>query len=161
LALNCTISPAIHEDARHIAALSERLIETGLPKSWTARRISGCIRHRDSVVLTARADKKLIGFAIMRFADDAAHLNLLAVEPAFQRSGIGQRLVAWLEESAIVAGTFMVSLEVRADNTAALGFYNALGYQETGTVSGYYSGLADATLLARDLRVCKTGLELE
>ncbi len=97
----------------------------------------------------------------MRFLDDSAHLNLLGVEPAFQRRGIGRSLISWLETSAVVAGTFFVSLEVRSDNVGALSFYCDLGYLETGVIPNYYNGLIDAALLARDLRAQKIDLPLE
>jgi len=148
-----TISVATIADAKSIASMSARLVETGLPRSWTAQRVEKHIRRTGSVVLTSRVSGGLAGFAIMHFGDEAAHLNLLAVEPAYQRRGIGRYLVNWLEESAITAGTFMVSLEVRADNIGALNFYRELGYQETGLIPDYYSGMCDAALLARDLSV--------
>ena len=44
----------------------------------------------------------------------SAHLNLLAVDPAHRRRGIARRLLTWLEESALTAGTFTVGLELRA-----------------------------------------------
>ena len=47
----------------------------------------------------------------------------------------------------------MISLEVRADNSDALGFYADLGYQETGLLPRYYDDRFDAALLARDLSV--------
>jgi ribosomal-protein-alanine N-acetyltransferase len=148
-----TITVATLADAKPIASMSARLVETGLPRSWTARRVEKHILRTGSVVLTSRVDDRLVGFAIMHFGDEAAHLNLLAVEPAYQRRGIGRCLVNWLEQSAITAGTFMVSLEVRADNVGALQFYRELGYQETGLIPDYYSGMCDAALLARDLSV--------
>jgi ribosomal-protein-alanine N-acetyltransferase len=152
-AMSIAIQPAISADAGLIAAMSARLIEYGLPQSWTERRVTTHIGSRNSVVLTARDDGRLVGFAIMHFRDSSAHLNLLAVEPELQRKGIGRRLVEWLEESAIVAGAFDISLETRADNADALNFYLMLGYHETGLAPNYYSGLVDATLMARDLRV--------
>jgi ribosomal-protein-alanine N-acetyltransferase len=152
--MNISIQPATGADASCIASMSARLIEYGLPQSWRAHRVEKHIRSRNSVVLTACSPERLAGFAIMRFGDDSAHLNLLAVEPDFQRSGIGRDLVAWLEDSAVVAGAFHVSLEARADNAAALRFYAALGYHETGVIPNYYNGIVDAAQLARDLRVC-------
>jgi ribosomal-protein-alanine N-acetyltransferase len=87
----------------------------------------------------------------MEFGDDAAHLNLLAVEPGCRRRGIGRALVGWLEETARVAGTFVIRLEVRAGNRGALGFYRSLGYRETGWVAGYYQESEDAVRLERNL----------
>jgi ribosomal-protein-alanine N-acetyltransferase len=152
-ALNCSIAPARAADATAISSMSARLIEAGLPQSWTVWRVSKFIRNKSSIVLTARTESVLVGFAIMHFKDHEAHLNLLAVEPRYRRTGIGRSLLSWLEESAVVAGIFLISLEVRADNSDALGFYADLGYQETGLLPRYYDDRFDAALLARDLSV--------
>ena len=53
----------------------------------------------------------------------------------------------------MVAGTFLIELELRATNTGARAFYEALGYRETGRVPGYYQRVEDAIRMARDLRV--------
>jgi ribosomal-protein-alanine N-acetyltransferase len=92
----------------------------------------------------------------MQYGDDAAHLNLLAVEPAHQRQGIGRQLVEWLEETARVAGTFEVRLEIRETNRAGRAFYRALGYREQGFIRGYYQGVEDALRFARDLSARRT-----
>lgn len=140
-------------DATTIAHMSKRLIEVGLPWSWTPERVAKHIRHSDSVVLTARAREELAGFAIMRFSDTTAHLDLLAVDPRCQRLGIGRRLVQWLEETAITAGTFVITLEVRAENVAARWFYRRLGYREVRCIAGYYCRVENAVQMVRDLRV--------
>src|SRR5581483_4201488 len=109
-------------DAARLAAMSQRLIEAGLRPSWTASRIGWHIRNHDSVVLTAKAGAVsfvapvIIGFAIMRYSDDVAHLNLLAVDPVHRRRGVARQLIRWLEETAETAGTFIIGLELRASN---------------------------------------------
>jgi ribosomal-protein-alanine N-acetyltransferase len=143
-------------DAVPIALMSRRLVESGLPSwSWTPRRVARQIRNRDSVVVTAHCGTDLAGFAIMGFGEETAHLNLLAVEPSYRRSGVGRRMVRWLEETASVAGTFDVSLELRASNVPAMRFYRALGYRETNRILGYYDRLEDAIRMARDLRIVR------
>jgi ribosomal protein S18 acetylase RimI-like enzyme len=97
-------------------------------------------------------DQQLVGFAIMQFFDEHAHLNLLAVEPAYRRFGIGRQLIEWLEETARVGGIFLVNLEVRAGNTGAQAFYRTLGYREAKYISGYYSGCEAAVRMTHDLR---------
>ena len=138
-------------DAPVIAAMSSRLIEAGLTPSWPTERVIRHIRGEESIVLTARRPTGVMGFAIMQFGDSTAHLNLLAVEAGSQRRGIGSALLAWLEESAVVAGTFVIQLELRAANTGARAFYEARGYRETGRVTGYYQRLEDAIQMAKDL----------
>lgn len=105
------------------------------------------------MVVVARLGRRLIGFAIMYFGYDTAHLNLLAVETGYQRSGLGQRLLQWLEQSAVVAGIFVVSLEVREHNCGARRFYRRLGYRETGWLCRYYDGSEHAVRMSHDLRV--------
>ncbi|HEY2274109.1 MAG TPA: N-acetyltransferase [Steroidobacteraceae bacterium] len=153
--LDYRLEPARVADAARLAAMSHRLVESGLRPAWGAQRISWHVRHPESVVLTARSDRTVAGFAIMRYGDDVAHLNLLAVEPAHRRRGIARRLVTWLEESALTAGTFIIGLELRAENREAQDFYRVLGYQEVGRVPGYYQGIEAAIRMERDVRVSR------
>ena len=133
--------------------MSRDLIETGLAHSWTAVRIARHIEHADSVVLTARVECAVAGFAVMQFADDSAHLNLLAVRPQYRRQGFGRQLLSWLHETAVTAGTFVIALELRATSAAAHAFYSALGYRDSGRAMAYYQGVEDAIRMTRDLRV--------
>ena len=149
------LEPARFSDAALLAAMSRALIESGLRPAWGAERIGWHVRHAESVVLTARNDRIVAGFAIMRYADDSAHLNLLAVDPQHRRRGIARRLVTWLEETALTAGTFIIALELRAQNAAAQDFYRSLGYREVGRVPGYYQGLEAAIRMERDVRVSR------
>jgi [ribosomal protein S18]-alanine N-acetyltransferase len=142
-------------DAPLIAAMSRRLVEAGLTPSWPAQRVVRHIESSESVVLTAKRAGVLLGFAIMQFGDTTAHLNLLAVEVAHQRRGLGRALLCWLEQSAVVAGTFLIELELRATNVVARTFYEQLGYRETGRVPGYYQQLEDAIRMARNLTVAE------
>jgi ribosomal-protein-alanine N-acetyltransferase len=150
---DCQLRLARIGEAASLAQMSRALIETGLAHSWTAARIARHIQHPESVVLTAQVARDPAGFAVMQFADDSAHLNLLAVEAPHRRHGIARALVNWLEETARTAGTFVVALELRATSGAAYAFYSALGYRETGRVPGYYQGVEEAIRMARDLRV--------
>ncbi|MGH8131799.1 MAG: GNAT family N-acetyltransferase [Steroidobacteraceae bacterium] len=146
------LEPARVMDSARLAAMSQELVESGLRPAWGAERISWHVRHPDSVVLTARTERALAGFAIMRYADEVAHLNLLAVDPAHRRRGVARRLVAWLEQTALTAGTFIVGLELRAGNEAGRAFYRALGYRELGQIPGYYQGVESAIRMVRDVR---------
>lgn len=140
-------------DAQQIARMSRDLVEQGLPWSWTASRVATHIRSQESNVLTAWVDKQCAGFAIMEFHAEHAHLNLFAVDPQYRRSGIGRKLLVWLEETARVGGIFTVNLEVRADNFGGRAFYRTLGYHEVRTIPGYYSGREAAIRMTRDLKI--------
>lgn len=145
------ISVAQKTDAEPIARMSQSQIEYDLPWSWTADRVLRSIRQPETAVIVARDRRRLAGFAIMRFADADAHLDLLAVGPQYRRRGLGRELVAWLEACARTAGLFRVFLEFRATNDAARSFYVALGYTECGLAPAYYAGREDAQRMHRVL----------
>jgi ribosomal protein S18 acetylase RimI-like enzyme len=147
------LQPARMADAPQLAAMTQQCIEAGLRPKWSATRIGWHVRDPDSVVLTARRDALIAGFAIMRYAEEAAHLNLLAVAPSHRRRGLARALLAWLEETALTAGTFVIGLELREGNDAARACYRALGYRELECVPGYYQGIEAAIRMSRDLRL--------
>jgi ribosomal protein S18 acetylase RimI-like enzyme len=149
---DCHLQLARISEAGSLAQMSRTLIELGLGHSWTAERIASQIQHPESIVLTAKLSDATAGFAAMQFADESAHLNLLAVAPPHRRRGVARALINWLEETACTAGTFTIGLELRATSDAAYAFYSALGYRETGRVRGYYQGVEDAIRMSRDLR---------
>jgi ribosomal-protein-alanine N-acetyltransferase len=102
-------------------------------------------------VLVACVHENIAGFAIMRYGDDDAHLDLLAVAPPFRRAGVGRQLLEWLEKCAVVAGIFTVALEVRAGNQGAQLFYRRMGYRALVHLPGYYQGIEAALRMGRDL----------
>jgi ribosomal-protein-alanine N-acetyltransferase len=150
-----SLQPARSTDARHLAEMSQQYVEAGLRPAWTAARINWHLRHPESVVLTARCGGTTAGFAIMRYGDDVAHLNLLAVDPEHRRRGVGRKLMLWLEETALTAATYIIGLEMRATNQAAYAFYTGLGYRELERVPGYYQGVEHAIRMSRDVRTSR------
>lgn len=145
-------------DAPRIANLSRTLIESGLPWSWTPRRVAAHMRLREHLTVIAADGGELAGFVLAQFGSRAVHVALLGVAPPYQRRGLGRQLVSWVEESAPVAGLFLMQLEVRAGNRQARRFYAMLGYRETARTAGYYSGVEDAIRLERDLAITNTQL---
>jgi [ribosomal protein S18]-alanine N-acetyltransferase len=141
-------------DAAAIASLSRDSIEYGLQWRWTPARVAASIRAPNVNVLVACIHGTIAGFAIMRYGDDIAHLDLLAVAPPYRRAGIGRQLLEWLEQCAIVAGIFNVTLEVRAGNEGAQRFYKRMGYRMLLQLPGYYQGVEAALRMGRDLSRC-------
>lgn len=152
MALPAPIRFARRPDAAAIARMSRDLIEHGLGWSWTARRVQRAISDRQTNVVVAPGPAGgVIGFGIMKYRDEDAHLLLLAVDPAWRRHGIGGALVEWLERSALVAGIGQVWLEARVTNRTARAFYAHLGYREIRQIAGYYGGVEASVRMARDL----------
>lgn len=133
-------------EARSIALLARDEVENGLGWRYRPVAIRGLIQDPDSLVLVARDmesfgnNDAILGFAVMTYRKDDAHLILLTVVPEHRRLGIGQRLLKWLEKTALYAGVQTISLEVREDNTPALSFYESAGYQRIKLEQNYYRG---------------------
>jgi ribosomal-protein-alanine N-acetyltransferase len=147
-----TLRLAQGSDANRIAFMSRDLIEVGLGWSWQPERVTRTMRRSDTTTLVACDGRRVIGFAIMQFGDEHAHLSLLAVSASHRRRGVGKRLMAWLTESAYTAGIAVIHLELRTANQAARRFYRALGFVEGAYIPGYYCGREMALRMLRELR---------
>ena len=142
---------ATTDDASAIAEMSRSYIEQGLGWSWREGRVLHAIRDRATNVAVMTQDDGVIGFGIMQYRDETAHLALFAVSPGHRNRGLGSQLIAWLEKPALVAGIERVRVEARADNQQAIRFYRRLGFVPRKTVSGYYGGIVDAVQLEKQL----------
>lgn len=143
---------ARRSDARALSLMARDLIEAGLGWEYREERITRFIEDAETVALVARDGPDAIGFAVMTFGDERAHLTLLAVSPTYQRRGIARRMLAWLLESAAVAGVSSLHVELRAGNTAARRLYRSSGFVETLRLPGYYRGRESALRMIRMLR---------
>jgi len=153
-------------EAPILARMSRDYIERGLPWRWQGRALRQLIQDKESVVLCARSKPlrredparpaaplgNVLGFGVMTYTFDTAHLMLLAVHPHARRRGIATKLLHWLEKTAVTAGVHRVELEVRARNTGARQFYREHGYHERDYLDGYYSGIESAFRMTRNLR---------
>lgn len=147
-----TVRLATRADAAEIARMSRDQIEQGLPWSWTEGRVAAAIQHPETNVAVIGERGALIGFGIMAYRDEVAHLLLFSVRPTNRRQGLGTRLLKWLEEVALTAGIERIVVECRRDNDAARNFYAESGYHEMAITKGYYRGLEDAVRLEKWLR---------
>jgi ribosomal-protein-alanine N-acetyltransferase len=138
-------------DCSEIAGLSRADIEFGLPWGWTPPRVARAIKDSATNVAVIRDRNRLLGFGIMKYGDDSAHLLLLGVRTSYRRLGIGGSLLAWLEKVARVAGIRTVQVQARDDNLAARAFYRKHGYRETAHVAGMYHKIADGVRLEKRL----------
>jgi [ribosomal protein S18]-alanine N-acetyltransferase len=144
-----TVRFATSADAAEIAAMSRDQIEQGLGWSWNEARVRRAIGNRETNVVVVPGKGQLLGFGIMSYRDEVAHLLLFAVRSSHQRQGIGRRILAWLEAVAQDAGVTRVDIECRRDNAAARNFYGEFGYHEQVISRGYYRGVEDAVRLEK------------
>lgn len=118
------------------------------PQPWTRRMFAEELSLPPSgrFWLVAEKERSVLGFAGMMFTPDAAHLMLVAVDPAATRQRLASRLCLALFDETRRRGVLGVTLEVRVSNTAAVGLYERLGMVVKGTRPRYYPDGEDALL---------------
>jgi [ribosomal protein S18]-alanine N-acetyltransferase len=110
---------------------------------WT---LEGYQREIDSpnsdllVLQPASADPQspLIGIACLWAILEEAHITVMAIDPHYQRQGLGQVLLYALLASAHQRRLEWATLEVRASNERAIALYQKFGFQEVGKRHNYY-----------------------
>ncbi len=140
------------EHASEIAALHAALF----PTAWDQAAIARLLDHPGSFALVACLANPLRvgGFALAQVAADEAEILTIGVTPAWQRRGIGVRLIAGLERAGRNAGAKRLFLEVAESNAAALHLYTSTGFTEFSRRKGYYTtpdGTEDAIQLRKDV----------
>jgi ribosomal-protein-alanine N-acetyltransferase len=80
----------------------------------------------------------IIGFAGFWVMADEAHITTIASRKEYHRQGVGELLLMSIVEMAIKLKARIVTLEVRASNTAAQRLYSKYGFTQVGIRRGYY-----------------------
>ncbi|MGE5453180.1 MAG: GNAT family acetyltransferase [Acidobacteriota bacterium] len=78
---------------------------------------------------------QIIASAMGGFDGHRGWINYLAVCPTVQRQGLGRQLMAHLEHALRAMGCPKLNLQIRAGNSAAMAFYQALGFGQDELVS--------------------------
>lgn len=99
-------------------------------------------------------DGVMAAFAITQIILDEATLFNIAVDPAFQRRGLGRQLLEHLIAELAQREVLTLWLEVRASNRAAIALYEQLEFNEVSVRRNYYpsaEGREDALIMALTL----------
>lgn len=95
------------------------------------------------------------GFILCREGGGESEILTLCVTPAARRKGTGRQLVEVAVQDSEKRGAQTLFLEVAADNLAAIGLYQAAGFEQAGIRRGYYARdearMIDALILSRAL----------
>jgi len=137
-------------DAARCAELESILFPGDDP--WPERAFLAELKAGHNHYVAARSRDLLVGYAgisrLGRRAPFEYEVHTIGVDPAYQGTGTGRRLLAALLE---FAGEATVFLEVRTDNAPAIALYESVGFQTMGVRKRYYrvSG-ADAYTMRRE-----------
>jgi ribosomal-protein-alanine N-acetyltransferase len=89
----------------------------------------------------------LIGLACLWAIAEEAHITVLAVDPAYQRQGLGQLMLYVMLSFADQRGLEWATLEVRVSNVAAINLYQKFGFSEVGHRKRYYQDTGEDALI--------------
>jgi [ribosomal protein S18]-alanine N-acetyltransferase len=149
-----TITTATAGDIDAIMPVMASSFDPQYGEAWTLAQCVGMLSLPGSWLLTARAEGRVVGFALSRIIVDEVELLLLAVTRTNQRDGIGSALLTHVLDDARRRGAIRLHLEVRSNN-GARDFYTNHGFSQCGERTNYYRGIAgqltNAVTLSRQI----------
>ncbi len=86
----------------------------------------------------ALLDSKIVGIMVAWLIVDEIHIATFAVDPAYRRQGIAQKLLAHTLIDGLRSGGVKGFLEVREGNLAARKLYEKFGFENVGIRKNYY-----------------------
>ena len=109
------------------------------PRPWSLRLVMSELALRNSRVYTvALLDGVVAGYSGLMLSGEDGHVTTLAVDPRWQRHGIGSRLLLRMARTAVDHGARHLTLEVRVTNERAQSVYRRFGFAPAGVRRNYY-----------------------
>lgn len=100
----------------------------------------------------AEIDGVMVGYVVARIVAQQGEIANIAVDPAFQATGLGGRLLDAAIGAADDADCEAVWLEVRVSNDPARRLYASRGFEMIGRRRGYYRSPVEDALVLRRVR---------
>lgn len=118
------------------------------PRPWTRGSFAFELHDNQAALLwVAEIAGDVAGYCVAWQLVDELHIANFAVAPAWQRQGVGRRLLAHLLAEAHSLGLQTAYLEVRQSNLAAQALYRRLGFAQVGLRPRFYGDGEDAVLM--------------
>ncbi len=109
-------------------------------RPWSIAMLRQELDRRESRhYVVARIEDTHVGHAGIMIIAGEGHVTTVAVDPLWQRHGVGALLMLELHKFALDRQLESLTLEVRVSNTAAIALYRRFGYAPAGVRKNYYS----------------------
>lgn len=146
LGLELSIRPLVPEDLAEVLDIERQ----GYSHPWTEGVFLDCFKSTYRL-WGACLGESLVGYVVVAYILDEAHLMNLCVHPNARGHGAGRLLLRHLIAEALGESMNQVLLEVRMSNNVASKLYRKEGFEEIGRRPGYYpapSGWEDARVMS-------------
>ena len=122
------------DDVLEVAALERQIFS--LP--WSEKGFLDSLNSPDTLYLTVRKDRKLIGYCGFLQSLDEADITNVAVSEEARGRGVGYQMLKTLMDEGRQRGVKRYTLEVRISNASALRLYEKLGFSSVGVRKNFY-----------------------
>lgn len=131
------------EDVAEVASLEQKIF----PDAWSENAIYETWKQRQTMLLVAREDSKIIGYLILYFVLEDGEIARIAVADEHRRKGVAGKMLRELALLCRENGVNRLMLDVRESNEAARAFYVKQGFEIDGIRKNYYSNPAENAVL--------------
>ena len=142
------IRPASFDDISSIVEIENKTNQMPWSK---AQFLSSMEVGHYSVVM--HKDSDILGFAIFSPIIPESHLLNIAIDPAYQGKGLGDKLLQQIILQNRTIGVKTISLEVRVSNLPAINLYEKRGFHKDAIRPDYYSGSPKEDALLMSLKI--------
>lgn len=122
------------------------LLEENFTKVYS---INEMLEDQVSKVYVYETDDKIVGFIIATDLTETCDILSLIVDPEYRNRKIATNLIDYLI-SELDENLKLITLDVRANNTAAIHLYDKFGFEVVNVRKKYYANGDDAYLMARE-----------
>ena len=131
-----------------VAAAAE--IERELRTAWSEEAIAGCLADGAIRYITAKKEGRVVGVCSFVASVDAQIINI-AVAGEHRGGGVGKALMSAAQDTAMQRGAASLTLEAQ-ENTAAVGFYEHLGFTINAKRKNFYGEGKDAVCMIKFIK---------
>lgn len=122
-------------DKQGVIALWNEVFPDPAPRNDPGDSIAHKLAVNDDLFLVAEENHSIVGTVMGGYDGHRGWVYSLAVNSSARRRGIGTALMEHLEAALARCGCPKINLQVLADNTDVVAFYEDLGYQVEQRVS--------------------------
>lgn len=117
-------------DDSDVEAVAGLWARCGLTRAWNNPHadIAFARSTGNATILVALADGEIIASAMVGHDGHRGVVYYVSVDPERRGEGLGRTIMAAAEDWLLSRGVWKLNLVVRAENSAIIDFYSALGY---------------------------------